>query len=120
MLSWSSGQSDAEVDLCAVAAGDGDSCVPLGTELLAFASAAADLRADCADTTHRTDMNAARAALVAAGGRDLMIDAAAVAANFHMMTRLADGTGARYPTTRLDAMSSTIDQMGNAAMISRR
>lgn len=35
-----------------------------------------------------------RSALEQAAGREFMIDAAAVAANFEMMTRVADGTGA--------------------------
>lgn len=38
----------------------------------------------------------ARAALVAAAGAELMVEAAAVLANFEMMTRVADGTGARF------------------------
>ena len=36
-------------------------------------------------------------ALVAAAGEVFMVDAAAVVANFEMMTRVADGTGARFP-----------------------
>ena len=114
MLSWSSHQSDAEVDLLAVAAGQGDVGIPLGLELLRFATAAASLRRT------DTDMDDARRALVAIAGIEVMIDAAAVAANFHMMTRLADGTGARYPASRLQEMESTIVQMGAAAMDSRR
>lgn len=113
MLSWSSNQSDAEVDLRAIGA-EGDTLVPLGGQLVRFATAAADARADA------TELDAARADLVAVGGRDVMIDAAAVAANFQMMTRLADGTGARYPESRLDAMAGIIDQVGSAAMASRR
>lgn len=114
MLSWSSEKSEAEVDLGAIAAGVGDTCVPLGSELLRFATAAADPRDDAVEMTD------ARDALVRAGGPDVMVDAAAVAANFHMMTRLADGTGARHPAVRLEAMAATIDQMGNGSMVSRR
>ena len=114
MLSWSSHESDAEVDLLAVAAGHGEVGIPLGSELLRFATAAADLRGD------DTEMSDARQLLVTVAGPALMIDAAAVAANFHMMTRLADGTGARYPTSRLDDMKSTIVRMGAAEMASRR
>ena len=114
MLSWSSDKSDAEVDLRALGTRHGDTRVPLGSELLRFAQAAADTRAEPAE------MTCARQALIAGGGRDLMVDAAAVAANFQMMTRLADGTGARYPEVRLDSMAGIIDQMGNAGMISRR
>jgi hypothetical protein len=114
MLSWSSHQSDVEVDLLAVAAGKGEAGIPLGAELLRFATAAADLRGD------DTELGGARDALVTIAGIEVMVDAAAVAANFHMMTRLADGTGARYPASRLQEMDSTIVQMGAAEMDSRR
>ena len=114
MLSWSGEQNEAEVDLVAVAAGQGDVGLPLSRELLRFATAAARLGGDV------TAMDDARDALVAVAGRELMVDAAAVAANFHMMTRLADGTGARYPATRLHEMASTIVQMGAEKMPSRR
>ena len=114
MLSWSCHESDAEVDLAAVAAGEGDAGLPLGRELLSFATAAAELRSD------DTSMGVARDALVAAAGYEVMVDAAAVAANFHMMTRLADGTGARYPESRQTDMARTIAAMGTAEMTSRR
>ncbi|MEK7425757.1 MAG: hypothetical protein AAB131_18185 [Actinomycetota bacterium] len=114
MLSWSGHENDTEIDLAAVAEGGGAVGLPLGDELLRFASAAADLAAD------GTEIRAARHALVDVGGRALMIDAAAVAANFHMMTRLSDGTGARYPAPSVDAAASTIARMGAAGMVSRR
>ena len=114
MLSWSSHESETEVDLGAVAAGKGDAGIALGDELLRFATSAATLRGDL------TEMDAARHALVTIAGPEVMVDAAAVAANFHMMTRLADGTGARYPASRLDGMASTISRMGATAMASRR
>ena len=114
MLSWSGHQSEAEVDLVAVAAGQGHVGIPLGGDLLRFATAAAILRGDV------TEMGAARDALVAVAGETVMVDAAAVAANFHMMTRLADGTGARYPASRLSEMASTIAHMGATDMASRR
>jgi len=119
MLSWSSHESEAgaEVDLGAVAAGEGDAGIPLGAELVRFATAAADLRDDPALIAAMDD---ARRALVAVAGHEFMIDAAAVAANFQMMTRLADGTGARYPTARQDAMATTIVRMGADTMASRR
>lgn len=114
MLSWSSHQSETEVDLGAVAVGYGDAGLPLGSELLRFATAAATTRGDL------TEMGEARDALVASGGEAAMVDAAAVAANFQMMTRLADGTGARYPAARLDEMAPTIARMGAGEMASRR
>lgn len=114
MLSWSGHQDDAEIDLAAVAVGDGDAGLRWSRELLGFATAAASLGGD------RTTMDDARRELTAVAGPTVMVDAAAVAANFHMMTRLADGTGARYPASRLSEMASTIAQMGAAAMSSRR
>lgn len=114
MLSWSSHESENEVDLGAVAAGEGDPGIPLGNELLSFATLAATLRGDV------TEMHRARHALVTVAGPDVMVDAAAVVANFHMMTRLADGTGARYPASRLEQMASTISRMGATEMASRR
>ena len=114
MLSWSSQQSEEAVDLGAVAAGHGDVGLPFGSELLQFASAAARLAGDV------SEMDEAREALVAIAGPAVMVDAAAVAANFHMMTRLADGTGARYPASRLQDAAATIAKMGTADMVSRR
>jgi hypothetical protein len=114
MLSWSGQKSEVEVDLAAVAAGHGDVGIPLAGELLRFATAAADMRGDVAE------MEDARRTLVTIAGQAVMIDAAAVAANFQMMTRLADGTGARYPASRLDEAASTIARMGAADMASRR
>ena len=114
MLSWSGHESEAEVDLVAVASGQGDFGIPLGGELMRFATAAAGLRGDV------TEMGDARQALVTIAGQALMVDAAAVVANFHMMTRLADGTGARYPASRLSEMASTITRMGATDMASRR
>jgi len=116
MLSWSSHHSEAgaDADLDALATGEGDAGVPLGAQLVAFATAAAELRDDGAA------MADARQGLLAVAGEAFMVDAAAVAANFHMMTRLADGTGARYPAERQEAMASTIQRMHTDMMASRR
>ena len=114
MLSWSGQQSEISIDLVALARGHGDVGVPLADELLRFATAAAHLTADV------DEMNDSRRALVALAGEAAMIDAAAVAGNFHMMTRLADGTGARFPQARLDASASTIAIMGSDRMPSLR
>jgi hypothetical protein len=119
MLSWSSHEDRLEIDLAALASGRDDVGLPWGAELIRFASAAADLT-DGREGSGSTEMGTARAALVAVGGEAVMIDAAAVAANFHMMTRLADGTGARYPAPSLDAAATTIASMGVAGLASRR
>lgn len=76
MLSWS---SDAEGRQKGVG-------LQFEAELLAFTDAVAGYD-DLA-------LAAARSALEQAAGSEFMIDAAAVAANFEMMTRVADGTGA--------------------------
>ena len=101
-------------NLDALAAGTSDVGVPLGAQLVEFATAAADLRGD------RVAMEAARRTLVAVAGEAFMIDAAAVAANFHMMTRLADGTGAQIPAERQDVMAPIIERMHIEALASRR
>ena len=114
MLSWSGRESDLRIDLLPILSGDGDAGVAFSDELLQFASAAAWM---CPDTG---EMAAARQRLVAAAGEAMMIDAAAVAANFHMMTRLADGTGARLPQARLDSSAEAITIMGIDKMPSYR
>lgn len=55
---------------------------------------------------------AARAAVVHELGDDWLVDAAAVIANFEMMTRLADGTGARLRPEQLQATASIRAQIG--------
>ena len=88
MLSWSSTKSGTPADIIAIAEGEGDAGLPHGAELVAFTDAVAGVD----DAT----LVAARAALVACAGESFMIDAAAVVANFEMMTRVADGTGSRF------------------------
>jgi hypothetical protein len=114
MLSWSSQQSETEIDLAVVRLGRGDVGLPHADALLRFATAAARLDDDLAE------MDEARRALTAVAGELVTIDAAAVAANFHMMTRLADGTGARLPPARLESSAPAIAIMGIAEMVSRR
>ena len=88
MLSWSSSESGTPADLDAIAQGAGDGGLPHGAELVAFAEAVARWDDDA--------LAATRERLVSVAGEASMIDAAAVAANFEMMTRVADGTGARF------------------------
>jgi len=101
MLSWSSTEAGTPADLAAVAEGAGDGGLPFGAELVAFADAVGGVDGDA--------LVRARERLIAAAGDAFMIDAAAVLANFEMMTRVADGTGARFPVdtavhrTALDA-----------------
>ena len=51
---------------------------------------------------------------------EIMVDAAAVADNFEMMTRLADGTGAVLPAERVARAGFQIATMGAADLVSRR
>ena len=98
MLRWSGTALHAEVDLAAIADGTGDGGLPHGRELIAFASAIAGFDDDALDRERRRLLDAAGAAV--------MIDAAAVAANFEMMTRVADGTGARFGVAERDSRAT--------------
>ena len=62
----------------------------------------------------------ARALLVDRLGQDWLIDASAVIANFEMMTRLADATGARLRPEQLEAAAAIIDDLGLDAFPSAR
>lgn len=54
----------------------------------------------------------ARALVVERLGSDWLVDTAAVIANFEMMTRLADATGARLRPEQIEAAASIIDDLG--------
>ena len=112
MLSWSSTEQGDPADLAAVAAGADGVGIPLGDELVRFASA-------CVGTDD-SELAAARTALADAADEAFMVDAAAVAANFEMMTRLADGTGAAMPEARTESTNATIAAFGIAEVTSRR
>lgn len=89
MLSWSSTSEGRPADLAAIARGEGDAGLEHGGELVAFAEAVAGYDGEA--------LHSARQRLIEVAGEAFMVDAAAVAANFEMMTRVADGTGARFP-----------------------
>lgn len=113
MLSWSSRETNEDLDLVAVAEGNGAAVgLAHAAELLRFAVA-------CAGVDDGA-LAAARAALVDATDEAFMVDAAAVAANFEMMTRLADGTGSAMPPERLERSAAEIAVMGISALASRR
>lgn len=63
---------------------------------------------------------AARALVVDRFGTEWLIDASAVVANFEMMTRLADATGARLPPEQIDAAAQLRAEMGLDAFPSAR
>jgi len=112
MLSWSGSETGQQVDIAAVADGVGDVGLDHGRALLRFAGACAGFDDD--------ELDAARTALVAETDVAFMVDAAAVAANFEMMTRLADGTGARLTEQRLEQAAAQIETMGTAGLTTRR
>jgi hypothetical protein len=92
--------------------GEGDSGLPYGTELIAFAEAAVSGDADRLDV--------ARVALVHAAGHEVMIDTAAVVANFEMMTRIADTTGAAVDEAAASGTAEARSALGLNAFESAR
>ena len=112
MLSWSGAKAGEEIDLTVVADGSGGLGIEHGDELLRFAS-------ECAGRDDGA-LAAARERLVAAVDEAFMVDAAAVAANFEMMTRLADSTGATLAADVVESRAAAIGAMGVADLTSRR
>jgi len=62
----------------------------------------------------------ARATLIDRLGPDWLVDTCAVIANFEMMTRLADATGARLRAEQLEAAAPIIRDLGLDAFPSAR
>ena len=112
MLSWSSAETGQELDLGAVVDDRAGVGLDHGDALLRFAAA-------CGGTDD-AELSAARDALVAATDEAFMVDAAAVAANFEMMTRLADATGARLRPEQIEASASIRSELGLDAFPSAR
>jgi hypothetical protein len=112
MLSWSSTATGQRIDLSAVADGRPGVGLEHGDALMRFAGACGGV--------DDVELGVARAELVAETDEAFMIDAAAVAANFEMMTRLADGTGAAMPAERLERSAEAIATMRIGDLVSRR
>ncbi len=112
MLSWSSAKNGESTDLAAVSSGGVDIGLEHGDELLRFAT-------ECAQRDDEA-LESARDALTTATDEAFMVDAAAVAANFEMMTRLADATGARLPGDVIESRAAQIGVMNVADLTSRR
>ena len=110
MLSWSSTEDGTPADIRVIASGEGDAGLPHGAALVSFAEAIARWDDDA--------LAAARAQLVHETSEVFMIDAAAVAANFEMMTRIADGTGAKFPADAADRLARIDDALGIAGFTS--
>ena len=112
MLRASSSANDLQVDLSLVMGEAGENeAVEHALEL-----------ADLVDTsvTNLGSLAAARSALVEATDSATMLDAAAVVANFEMMTRIADGTGTCHPSERLESMAEMTTSMGLDQFVSAR
>jgi hypothetical protein len=112
MLSWSSTAAGTPADITAIADDDRDAGLPFSTELVAFAQAIGGWDDDALET--------ARTRLAAAAGVAFMVDAAAVVANFEMMTREADGTGARFAAATGGSRVAAAEQLGIQGFTSAR
>ncbi|MFM7493932.1 MAG: hypothetical protein ACKO2A_08500, partial [Acidimicrobiaceae bacterium] len=111
-LSWSGNEQGVEIDLKSVRDATGGANVMFARELLDFATAATEL--------DDSAIVLAREALIKTAGVAVTIDAAAVIANFEMMTRLADSTGARMPEEVVAQCLGAATAMGIDQAVSRR
>ncbi len=112
MLSWSGNEQGIDIELSSVRDATGGANVKFARELLDFATAATEL--------DDTALISARGALIKTAGVATTIDAAAVIANFEMMTRLADSTGARMPEKVVAQHLGAATAMGVDQSVSRR
>jgi hypothetical protein len=85
-------------------AGDSDGGIPHGRILIAFAEAVLG--------NGLLDLNKARQALSLALGEAAMVDAAAVAAGFNAIDRVADGTGIPIDEERVKATAELRQDLG--------
>ena len=120
MLSWSGTEQGIEVDLVGVQAATGGVAVNFATELVSFATAATNYETSDDNGNDDSALATSREALINTIGLNATIDAAAVIANFEMMTRLADSTGARMPTEVVANRSDIAMTMGVDKVVSRR
>jgi len=105
MLRASAEISNTEVDLRLLnGEASDDSKVAHANELMSFATAVASrdekALADC------------RSKLLAAAGAKVLVDAAAVAANFQRMVRIADSIGIPVDSESLKRAQPAVDQLG--------
>ena len=84
--------------------------VPHGKVLVDFVNA----------TAGDGDLEATRAAVADALGPEGLVDAAAVVANFTMMTRIADGTGTPLDEGSVDMSTELRAQIGVDDFVSKR
>ena len=95
--------TDVDLHLVNGEASDSD-VVPFSNELMDFATAVATRDGDL--------LSGRRAELLAAAGPEALVDAAAVAANFQRMVRIADSTGIPVDAQRMPAAQPAIDELG--------
>jgi len=112
MLSWSGTEQGLEISLEKVKNTTGGVDVSFARELVDFATAATEF--------DKAALTAARNNLIDIAGLAVAIDASAVIANFEMMTRLADSTGARMQTEVVQDRLAVATAMGVDNVISRR
>ena len=112
MLSWSGTEQGLKVNLENVQNASGGVEVSFARELVDFATAATEFDSSALTKTRNDLINVA--------GLAVAIDAAAVIANFEMMTRLADSTGARMQTEVVQDQLAVATAMGVDKVVSRR
>ncbi len=112
MLSWSGAEQGVGIDLAIVRQATGGANVMFARELLDFATAATE--------SDNASLVSAREALIKIAGIPITIDAAAIIANFEMMTRLADSTGARMLEEVVANRLSVAKAMRVDQVVSRR
>jgi pimeloyl-ACP methyl ester carboxylesterase len=113
LLSLSGLSQDAQVSFdVVVGTGDGDGGVPRGQLLARLVEAMWE--------GDPSTLAAIRDEVTETMGGDALVDAVAVSANFHMMTRIADGTGTPIERGGLDLTAEDRAQIGVDDMVSRR
>ena len=83
----------------------------------------ADLLTGLADAIYEREpagLAAAKSELVRAVGEEVLVDAVAVAANFFMMTRIADGTGTPLDASTTEMSEAAREIVGVNEFVSRR
>ena len=87
---------------------------------VSFATAATNYETSDDNGHDDSALATSRKALINTVGLNATIDAAAVIANFEMMTRLADSTGARMTTDTVANRAEIAAAMGVDKVVSRR
>ena len=104
MLRESSQISNVDVDLNLVNGETTDSAaVSFSNELMAYATAVA--------SRDEEELVKCRDDLLAAANPEVLVDAAAIAANFQRMVRIADSTGIPVDEQRMPVAQPAIDQL---------